>query len=193
MSDSLQEQLLALGLASKPSKPGHRGDKVKTNAGKSGRRVEQKTKSRKDEALPSRMRTDESEFSLKEAYRLREEQSREESERTRKQKHAEQRRRRELNQNISAIVDSHRLNDPAADLPRNFLHKGRIRKIYVTADQFEALGEGSLGLVYLSGGYHILQSEFVDQVRRLSAENVADLGGGEDEDGQYPVPDDLHW
>jgi len=193
MGDSIQEQLLALGLAKKRAVPDRRGGKGKATAGKSERHVERKTESGKRKASPPRMRTDESELSLKEAYRLREQQSREESERTRKEKRAEQRRRRELNQNIRAIVDSHRLNDPAADLPRNFLHNGRIRKVHVTADQLKGLNEGSMGLVYLAGGHYILQSEFVEQVRRLSAENVADMEGGEDEDGQYPVPEDLHW
>jgi uncharacterized protein YaiL (DUF2058 family) len=73
------------------------------------------------------------------------------------------------------------------------MFKGRIRKIYVTAEQLKALNSGDLGIVYLSGGYHLLPAEQVESVRQLSAQHVPDLSVGSDEDGDYPVPDDLVW
>jgi len=193
MGDSLQEQLLALGLAKKAAQADQRQDKNKETAGRSGRPGSRKSSAEKPRSPRPANPAAESELSLKEAYNLLEKQTREESERALMQKRAEQRRRRQLNQSVRAIVDLHRLNDPAADLSRNFLHKGRIRKVSVTAEQLKALNGGSLGLVYLAGGYHILPTELVEQVRNLSAEHVADLTGADEEDGQYPVPDDLHW
>ena len=90
-------------------------------------------------------------------------------------------------------MEPNRLNDPEAGLSRNFLFKGRIRKVNVTAEQLGALNDGRLGIVYLAGGYHILPPHIVEQVRSLSAEHVPDLAAGPDEDGQHPVPDDLIW
>ncbi|HLF30685.1 MAG TPA: DUF2058 family protein, partial [Xanthomonadales bacterium] len=83
------------------------------------------------------------------------------------------------------------------ELSRNFLHKGRIRKVRVTAEQLKALNAGMLGLVYLAGGYHIVTPEWAEAVTRLSPEHVPDLSGStddrSDEDEDFPVPDDLVW
>ena len=74
--------------------------------------------------------------------------------------------------------------------------RGKIipgRSNYVTAKQQAALTAGELGIVYLSGGYHLLARDQVEAVRRLSPEHVPDLGGVSEDDGDHPVPDDLTW
>ena len=111
----------------------------------------------------------------------------------RARKIAEDRRRREINKAIREIVKPNRLNREDAEVARNFLYRERIRKVYVTPEQHQALGQGSLGLVYLSGGYHVLESEHVEAVRKIAADHVVDLGGDEPEDEEFPVPDDLTW
>lgn len=192
MGNSLQEQLLALGLA-KTSAPAARS---KTKADRRGKISQQPRQQSKPKAAKSQSQVTsaaESELSLEQAYRQREEQAKEQAERARERKRAEDRRRRKLNESIRAIVEPHRLNDPAAEFSRNFIYKGRIRKVSVTAGQLTALNEGALGLVYLAGGYHILQPEYVEQVRCLSAEHVPDLMSSANEEDEYPVPDDLHW
>ncbi len=73
------------------------------------------------------------------------------------------------------------------------MFRERIRKVYVTPEQHKALGEGRLGLVYLSGGYHVLDGDHVEAVRKIAADHVVDLGGDEPEDEEFPVPDDLVW
>jgi uncharacterized protein YaiL (DUF2058 family) len=192
MADSLREQLLALGLA----KASASGARRKSNADPH-RKIEQqrrqRTKRKEDKSKSQSTSAAESELSLEQAYRQREEQAKKQVEHARELKRIEDRRRRKLNDNIRAIVKPHRLNDPAAEISRNFMYKGRIRKVNVTAGQLTALNEGALGLVYLAGGYHILQPEYVEQVRCLSAEHVPDLMSSVDEDDEYPVPDDLHW
>jgi len=192
MSKSLQDQLLALGLANKAAvtkQPGsHRSPAAK--AKKNSQRAEapkKATPAGKGQALSD------SDLSLEQAYRLREKHTREEAKQARELKRMEDRKRRQLNQEIRTIVETHRLNDPAAELSRNFVYKGRIRKVNVTAGQLKALNEGALGLVYLGGGYHILQPEYVELVRSLSADHVPDLTSSVEEDDQYPVPDDLIW
>ena len=138
MSKSLQDQLLLLGLARK--KPGgKRPDKVTRGAhgqpasakGQSGKKQPQKGAARasgKDEAA----------MSLDRAYALRKQEEQKQADTARKLKQEEVRRRRLLNKEIGSIVNTHRLNNPKAEMPRNFMYKGRIRKIYLTPEQLEA-------------------------------------------------------
>ncbi|MGH8035127.1 MAG: DUF2058 family protein, partial [Lysobacterales bacterium] len=137
-----------------------------------------------------------SDLSLEAAYRLREQQTKQQAELVRERKRQLDLERRRLNEAIREIVMPHRLNDDSAELTRNFLYKGRIRKVRVTPGQLKFLNEGALGLVYLSGSYHILESEQVRAVSELSQEHVPDLSGGTSGDGadeEFPVPDDLIW
>jgi uncharacterized protein YaiL (DUF2058 family) len=184
MSKSLQDQLLALGLA-------------KEKARSSGRKPApgKRENSRKSMAGEKTVHSN-SELSLEAAYRLRNKQAKEQAKQSRERKRQEDRRRRQLNNVIRAIVQPNRLNDPKAELARNFMYKGRIRKVNVTADQLMSLNKGDTGLVYLSGGYHLLSCEHVAQIQELSADHVPELSVNDnyaDEEGQFPVPDDLIW
>jgi len=179
MSDSLQDQLKALGLSrSKPSgkhsarqnKPARPGD-------------------RKQAAKPPQ----DGELSLQKAYALKRREEQELADNARKKKQAEDKQRRLLNNQIREIVKAKRLNSKDAEVARNFLFKGRIRKIHVKSDQLKALNTGKLGIVYLSGGYHLLDLPHFMKVRELSAEHVVELGTSEEDDGDFPVPDDLNW
>jgi uncharacterized protein YaiL (DUF2058 family) len=105
----------------------------------------------------------------------------------------EDRKRRQLNDDIRKIVERYRLNREDAEVVRNFLFKGRIRKIYVTPDQLNALNAGELGIACLTGGYHLLAPEHLEAIRGLSPDHVPDLDSGSDDDGEFPVPDDLNW
>jgi len=80
-----------------------------------------------------------------------------------------------------------------ADIARNFMFNGRIRKIYVTAEQQQALAGDELGIVYLAGGYHLLENDALEAVRQLSADHVVDLTTGGEGEEDHPVPDDLVW
>ncbi len=192
MSKSLQDQLQALGLAKKPPARKQRNHDRNPAAGMK-HKPRQQVKRETPRSVVAEKPGSGSELSLEQAYQLRETQTKEQAEQARERKRLEDRRRRQLNDDIRIIVAPHRLNDPAADLARNFMYKGRIRKVNVTAAQLKALNEGTLGLVYLAGGYHILAAEYVVQVCSLSAEHVPDLAGSAAEDPQYPVPDDLIW
>jgi uncharacterized protein YaiL (DUF2058 family) len=179
MAESLQEQLRALGLANaKPERP----------AG----RERQKARSKQPRA-PKPPSGAAGEPALDQAYALREQEERREAGRARQKKLAEERRRREINEQIRKIVEADRLNRDDAPLPRNFLYKGRIRKIYVTAEQQQALTAGEMGIVYLTGGYHLLPAGPLEAARGIAADHVVDLDAGSSEDADHPVPDDLVW
>ena len=127
------------------------------------------------------------------AYALRKKEEQQQVETARKLKQEEVRRRRQLNKEIGAIVNSHRLNDPKAEVPRNFMYKGRIRKVHLTPEQLKALNKGELGIAYLTGSYHLLTHEHITAVRQLSEEHVPDLSSESEDDEGFPVPDDLVW
>ena len=165
MSDSLQDQLKALGLARPRSKP-------------------------KQQPRP---RKEKQEFSLGKAYALKQRDEQKQADHARKKKLAEDRQRRQLNNEIRKIVKAHRLNRDEAEIGRNFMFRGRIRKIRVTPEQLKALNASELGIAYLSGGYHLLAKEHAEAVRQLSGEHVADLSTEAGDDGDHPVPDDIIW
>lgn len=180
MGDSLQDQLRALGLAREEAeRPQSRKKRPRKKPREKGRRAPV---------------GEGGEPSLARLYALRDQDEQRQADLARKRKQAEDRRRREINQAIREIVSAHRLNVETAELARNFLYKGRIRKLYVTAEQQQALSAGALGIVFLTGGYHLLAPEQVDAVRAISPEHVIDLGGAADPDeSEHPVPDDLAW
>ena len=176
MADSLQDQLRSLGLAK---------NKAKKRPGKNT------AKPRRPSASPGGGKG--GEVSLDQAYALRRREEQKQADRARKKKQAEDRQRREINRAIKAIVGAHRKNSEKADIARNFMFRNRIRKVYVTREQQGALGEGALGIVYLSGGYHLLEAEHLEAVRIISAEHVVDLPDDAEDEDDHPVPDDLVW
>lgn len=190
MSKSLQDQLLSLGLARKKPGPEKKGASQK---GRSTNARGRNPKKAPVEGAGSRARESGAEMSLDQAYALRKKEEQQQVETARKLKQEEVRRRRQLNKEIGAIVNSHRLNDPKAEVPRNFMYKGRIRKIHLTPEQLKALNNGELGIAYLTGSYHLLTHEHIAAVRQLSAEHVPDLSSESDDDEEFPVPDDLVW
>jgi uncharacterized protein YaiL (DUF2058 family) len=130
---------------------------------------------------------------LDKAWALREQSEKKQAEEARMRKQAEDRRRRQINGEIRKIVEACRQNREDAEIARNFLYKGRIRKVYVTAEQQQTLNQGALGIAYLTGGYHLLPLEALEAVRAISPEHVVDLAAESGDEDDVPVPDDLVW
>ena len=177
MSDSLKDQLKALGLAPKPAK----------------REFKRPPKPHKPKAAKPR-KIDPDNISLDQAYRMRSQQERQQKQQAAERKQAEESKRRETNQKIKALIKDHAVKDAEAEIKRNFLYKGRIRSVLVTSDQLKQINEGTLAVVYLSGNHHLMPVEAVEQVRGFAPDNVPDLKGSESADEEdHPVPDDLIW
>ena len=182
MSDSLQEQLRALGLVKKKS-AGRKKAGGKRPRGKADKRRGGKSAG--------------GEPSLDEAYRLRAREERRAAERKKEEKRLRDLERRRINKQVQDIVEAHALNDKAAELKRNFMYKGRIRSVLCTPEQLRAVNAGDLGVAFLRGSYYLLAPEHVEAVRVISPDHVPDLGGPDqddpDDDDEYKVPDDLIW
>ena len=179
MSESLKDQLQALGLASKRSVG--KSSKPKKTRAKAGHR-------------PASAKPRDADVSLGQAYRMRNQQERQQKEQAIALKREQDRQRREVNQKIKALVKAHKVRDEAAENKRSFIYKGRIRSVLVNADQLQDINSGKLGVVYLSGNYHLLPTETVEEIRQFAADHVPDLKGSESEgEEDNPVPDDLTW
>ena len=146
MSDSLKDQLLSLGLKPKKTSP----------------ESNQPSKSRHK---PAKREQGSGEMSLDQAYRIRNQQERQQKEQAIARKREEDRLRREINQKIKALVKAHAIRDETAGTKRNFLYKGRIRSVLTTIDQLRDINAGKLGVVYLSGNYHLLPSDKIAEVQ----------------------------
>jgi uncharacterized protein YaiL (DUF2058 family) len=87
------------------------------------------------------------------------------------------------------------------DVPYNFVHNTKIKKIYVPKAQLEQLSKGSLVIVNNDGLYHLVSREVAERIRardpkRIIAahEDKAPEPGSDDEFyAKFEVPDDLDW
>lgn len=175
MSNSLKDQLLALGLAPKKAKP-------------------QPKKQQKARPKAARPKKSSAEISLDQAYRIRNKEERLQKEKAVELKREQERQRREINIKIKALIQETAVRDPAAENKRNFIYKGRIRSVLVTPEQINEITAGTIGVVYLSGNYHLLPAEKIEEIRQFAPDHIPDLSGAEhEEEEDNPVPDDLIW
>jgi len=193
VSKSLQDQLMALGLAKEKVREKVRGkvrEKTRQTPDQKPHFQKRSAAKKPEPAHPAAKRVSESaanaksadDISLEQAYRIRESEEKSEKQKARERKMEEDRKRAVLNKQIRQIIDQHRLNLAEADEARYFLYKDRIRKVHVTAEQLLQMNEGKLGVVYLAGGYHLLSGEHIEAVRKLSPAHVPDLLAGADDD-----------
>ncbi|NLB58762.1 MAG: DUF2058 family protein [Gammaproteobacteria bacterium] len=199
MNDSLRDQLLGLGFkASKPErKPDPRrrkdggpprGEGARKGPGKGGPRQERK---------PGRSRE---EIDLAKAYAIRAQREKQERIEAEKQKQEEARKRREARAKLMAMLEGKALNVDEADIARHFEYGGKIKRIYVTADQLKALNAGELGVLQQGGRYLLVTAQVLAEAEAIFAPAVAlrvDPGApAEDDpyaDPRFQVPDDLVW
>jgi uncharacterized protein YaiL (DUF2058 family) len=175
MSNSLKDQLLALGLTPKKSKP-------------------RPQKQHKPQPEKAKAKDSNAEISLDQAYRIRNKDEQKQKQQALERKREQERQRREINQKIKALIKECVIRDGAADSKRNFLYKGRIRSVLVTREQIGEINKGSLGVVYLSGNYHLMPAAKIEEIRQFAPDHVPDLRGTENEvEKDNPVPDDLIW
>jgi uncharacterized protein YaiL (DUF2058 family) len=175
MSNSLKDQLLALGLAPAKTEPKQQN---KRNSSPKKPRVKDKN----------------AEISLDQAYKIRNREEKQTKEQAVALKREQERQRRETNKKIKTIVKNHAVRDEKADIKRNFIYKGRIRSVLATREQIGEINTGVLGVVYLSGNYHLLPAEMIEEILQFAPDHIPDLSGAEiDGEEENPVPDDLIW
>lgn len=220
MSDSLRDQLLGLGFkppAKPPSGPkrgkpprgeGSRpardarapgsGAKSATAKGAAGTGAGAKAGAgRKKDGRGARSRED---IDLAKAYAIRAQREKDERLRAERERQEQARLRREARARLDAFLQGRMLNDPAAEIARHFPYGGKIKRVYVTADQLRALNAGELGVVQLNGRYVLVTAAVLAEAEAVFPQGVAlkvdpEAQAADDPyaDPKYQVPDDLIW
>lgn len=87
------------------------------------------------------------------------------------------------------------------DLPYNFVHGKKIKKIHIPKAQVEQLSRGSLVIVNNDGLYHLVGKDVAEKIRardpkRIIAahdEKPPEPGSDDEYYARFQVPDDLDW
>jgi uncharacterized protein YaiL (DUF2058 family) len=87
------------------------------------------------------------------------------------------------------------------DVPYNFVHNKKIKKIHVPKAQMEQLSKGALVIVNNDGLYHLVSREVAERIRardpkRIIAaheEKTPEPGSDDEFYAKFEVPDDLDW
>ena len=209
MSDSLRDQLLGLGFKPAP-KPERKPEARKPDARRPGPRppgkgaapaprTGQGGKPRPSQGQSRKPRSQE-EIDLAKAYAIRAQREKDERIEAERVKQEEARLRREAKAKLEALLKDKALNDAEADIARHFPYGGKIKRIYVNAEQLKALNAGELGVVQQNGRYLLVTSDVLAEAETIFAAAVAlkvDPNATAEEDPyadpKYQVPDDLVW
>ncbi|WP_284449055.1 DUF2058 domain-containing protein [Pseudoxanthomonas mexicana] len=209
MSDSLRDQLLGLGFKPAP-KPERKPEARKPDARRPGPRppgkgaapaprTGQGGKPRPSQGQSRKPRSQE-EIDLAKAYAIRAQREKDERIEAERVKQEEARLRREAKAKLEAFLKDKALNDAEADIARHFPYGGKIKRIYVNAEQLKALNAGELGVVQQNGRYLLVTSDVLAEAEAIFAAAVAlkvDPNATAEEDPyadpKYQVPDDLVW
>ncbi|HEY9253528.1 MAG TPA: DUF2058 family protein [Stenotrophomonas sp.] len=140
------------------------------------------------------------EIDLAKAYAIRAQREKDERIEAERLKQEEARQRREARAKLEELLKDKSLNDPNADIARHFPYGGKIKRVYVNAEQLKALNAGELGVLQLNGRYVLVTAAVLLEAEAVFAPSVAlkvdpDAPAEEDPyaDPQYQVPDDLVW
>ncbi|CAH2707926.1 Nucleoprotein/polynucleotide-associated enzyme [Xanthomonas campestris pv. nigromaculans] len=146
---------------------------------------------------PVRTRED---IDLAKAYAIRAQREKDERIEAERLKQEEARLRCEAKAKLEELLKDKGLNHADADIARHFPYGGKIKRIYVTADQLKALNAGELGVLQLNGRYLLVTAELLAEAESVFAPSVAlkvdpNAPASDDPyaDPQYQVPDDLVW
>jgi uncharacterized protein YaiL (DUF2058 family) len=140
------------------------------------------------------------EIDLAKAYAIRAQREKEERIEAERLKQEEARLRREAKAKLAELIKDKTLNEKDAEIARHFEYGGKIKRVYVNADQLKALNAGELGVLQQNGRYLLVTAEVLAQAEGIFAQAVAlkvDPNAPADADPyadpQYQVPDDLVW
>jgi len=88
------------------------------------------------------------------------------------------------------------------DVPYNFLHKKKIKRIYVPPAQLDALSKGKLVIINNDGLYHLVTPEVAEKIAKRDPKWIITAHGDNKETNEpemddyykkFEVPDDLDW
>ncbi|MGE8289246.1 MAG: DUF2058 domain-containing protein [Stenotrophomonas sp.] len=217
MSDTLRDQLLGLGFKAAPKperKPEARRDGRAPNRqgqppGKPGGGKPQAHASKPGQARPAQGKPQrqgphkprsQEDIDLAKAYAIRAQREKDERIEAERLKQEEARLRREARAKLDELIKDKGLNVPDADIARHFPYGGKIKRIYVTAEQLKALNAGELGVLQQNGRYLLVTAALLAEAEAVFAPSVAlkvdpntPIEDDPYADPKFQVPDDLVW
>lgn len=195
MSNSLKDQLMGLGFKNSPTKA------VETKPKANHKKPDYKKPDYKKSASPSKVPVNNtSEFDLAKAFALRQKEEQRQRAQAELEKQEQARVRRVAKEQVGQLLKDHVLNSPEADIARHFPYSGKIKRVYVTAQQLRAINVGELAVVQHLGKFCIVETVLALQVQALipallalHCDGTEQTVGDEYADPQFTVPDDLIW
>lgn len=179
MADSLADQLLKAGLATKQD----------------AKRVEAEKRRQKRQKKPRNSKTTKSEAALAAERAKAEKRQRDQA----LNREREFERRQKANENAAReMVLKHEIpHGKDGEIAFHFTRDSKVKHIYVTAAQQKKLAAGELAIARTRGHYRLLPRDIAERVKSLAPFLIVFLHeGGEDDDPAYqehPIPDDLVW
>ncbi|SDU07802.1 DUF2058 domain-containing protein [Halopseudomonas salegens] len=108
--------------------------------------------------------------------------------------------RKEREAQAKQLIEQHKLDRAGGETAYQFVHKKKIKRIYVTEEQFAQLSRGKLGVVRVSGSYELIPLAITERLAErvphwpVSVAKVeADTPAEDDPYADYKIPDDLMW
>ena len=112
----------------------------------------------------------------------------------------QQRHDQEQRLRIRELVLANSLNVADADQRYNVVREGRIRRLYVTAEQRAELSDGQLAVTIAKGRNHIISLQVAEKIRELLpgyfiylSTELASENEAAGDYAEFKVPDDLMW
>lgn len=187
MSESLRDQLMSLGFqpSPKPQRQATKSGKIHHAVRPDGRaRAKRSSHPPVKHPLPvdqSRRRSNpgkaeaarDAEIDLAKAYAIRAQKEKQERLAAEQLKQARAEARQQAKKQLDALVKDKALNHPDAEIARYFPYGGKIKRVFVTAEQLEALNQGQLGVLQIDGHYLLLSRDEVEQAEKILPSSVA--------------------
>ncbi|MEM7408026.1 MAG: DUF2058 family protein [Pseudomonadota bacterium] len=188
MARSLQEQLLALGIANESQIP---KPKSKAKSGPGGKPAGKGgAKARKGRGKPRKAPRPDARQSAP----------------TGKKRGAQVElspEERALRQRVHQLItDNHEPRGEEAQVPFHFVKGSRVKRIYVTEDQQRRLSADELAVAAMKGRHYVIPTPVAQQIHELIPPYFISMGAQDqdinltdvdDEYAEFQVPDDLMW
>lgn len=101
---------------------------------------------------------------------------------------------------LKQLIETNRLPQIEGDVPYQFVHRGKVQRLFVTATLHKQIVAGDLAIVIFGKHYEIVPSAVAEKIRARNESWVVLYNDPQqaknqarDAEGDHPVPDDLMW
>ena len=202
MSQSLRDQLVKAGLAtSAQAKKAERSKRAEASVERQQGKNTQGKKGKGGQATAPQSETDK--VKAKAAQQRAEKAARDKA---LAQQRNEKSQAKALQAQIAQLIKQNDERTKVSDdeaVPYNFVHGKKIKKIFVTKAQLDALSAGRLMVVNNNGLYHFVNDKVAKQIQERDPKRIIVAHGANDKPpepgsddefyAKFEVPDDLDW